>query len=153
MRVWCQRALSISRHEVRQVLSHPVEWIAGLAVPLFWALLMSIAFGTGIMTKLPVGLVDMDRSALSRETIQALDAIPSIRLETRESSLAADEDLRARRTYGTITIPKGFYFQINNPCQPVIGRHKQQGKDKGDTVYISKGDIQIRNAKTGEKHQ
>lgn len=108
MRVWCQRALSISRHEVRQVLSHPVEWIAGLAVPLFWALLMSIAFGTGIMTKLPVGLVDMDRSALSRETIQALDAIPSIRLETRESSLAADEDLRARRTYGTITIPKGF---------------------------------------------
>ena len=97
MRVWCQRALSISRHEVRQVLSHPVEWIAGLAVPLFWALLMSIAFGTGIMTKLPVGLVDMDRSALSRETIQALDAIPSIRLETRESSLAADEDLRARR--------------------------------------------------------
>ena len=108
MRVWCQRALRISVLEVRQVLSHPVEWIAGLAVPLFWALLISFAFGTGIMTKLPVGLVDLDRSALSRETVQALSAIPSITLEPRETLREADSDLRARRTYGTITIPKGF---------------------------------------------
>lgn len=44
-------------------------------------------------------------------------------------------------------------FQIKNPCQSVIGRHKQQGKDKGDAVHISKGNIQIGNTKTGEKHQ
>lgn len=108
MRQWCRNAAHVAALELRQVLSHPLEWLCGFAAPVFWCVVLLFAFNSGVMTGLPVGLVDADGSALSRQAVSALSAIPSIELKSFASAEDADEALRARRTYATITLPKNF---------------------------------------------
>lgn len=108
MRSWFACIARVAALEVRQVRTHRIEWIAGFVAPLLCALLMVLLYGSGAMTRLPVGLVDLDGSALSRQTAMALEAAPSLELVPFASPLEADRALRARRTYATITLPRNF---------------------------------------------
>lgn len=111
MREWFARVARIAGIEARQVLSHRIEWIAGFLAPLLCCLMMALLYGQGLMTRLPVGLVDLDASALSRETAMLLDALPSVRIVRFGSNLEADRALRARETYATVTIPKDYELE------------------------------------------
>ena len=95
-------------YEVRWVGGHPKEWLAAIAAPLLWCLLMVLEFNGGIMTNLPVGVVDLDRSAASREVVQLLSAVPSMRLTPFEDAVSADRALRSASIYASITIPENF---------------------------------------------
>lgn len=108
MRNWFARIARIASLEWRQVRTHRIEWIAGFVVPLFCCLIMTLLYGTGAMTRLPVGIVDLDGSALSRSTTLALEAAPSMELIPFSSAEEAERALRARRTYATITLPQDF---------------------------------------------
>ncbi len=105
---WLHRAGAAARYELRWVLSHPKAWIAALAAPLFWCLLLILAFGSGLMQQLPVAVTDLDRSAASREVVQALSAVPSVRLVSFEEPQSADRALRNASVYASLTIPKDF---------------------------------------------
>ena len=80
MRAWFSKAAAAARFEVAWVLSHPKEWLAAVAAPLVWCLMLAATFGDGLMTQIPVGYTDADRSAASREVIETLSALPSVRL-------------------------------------------------------------------------
>lgn len=108
MLFWLRRVSAVATLEARQVLSHPVEWLAALVVPLFWCTVLALAFGAGTLSQLPVGFVDLDGSAASREVRAALAATPSIRLVDCESGIEADRALRRSDTFATLTIPRDF---------------------------------------------
>lgn len=108
MTSWFSRVLAVSRLEVHQVLSHPIEWLTAVVAPLFWCLVLAIAFHAGTLSGLSVGLVDLDRSATSRAAAQAIDALPSIQIETFENGIEADQALRRSETFATIVIPQNF---------------------------------------------
>ena len=108
MLCWFNRVARVAAAEVRQVLAHRVEWLTAVVVPLIWLAVLTLAFGPGLMTQLPVGLVDADKSAASREVVEALSAIPSVQFKSFESTLEADRALRGAKIYAVLTIPPDF---------------------------------------------
>lgn len=102
---FCDALLRVARLEVSGVFSRPKEWVTGLLLPLFWCVVLALTFGDGLMTRLPVGVVDLDLSSTSRAAIERVEALPSVR-SVRFASIAEANDALARgATYGTIVVP------------------------------------------------
>ncbi len=79
-----------------------VSWIPVLLFFIMWAILSK-----GIARDLPVGVVDLDKSSISRALIRHYDASPSLKtaydyLEIQQGAAA----LRAGKIYGLVVIPK-----------------------------------------------
>lgn len=94
--------------ELRSIPKRPWEWLTALALPALWCALLMGVFAQGLVFRLPVGVVDEDHSALSREVVERFSALPSMELRPFATRLEADGALRAAHTYATITIPAGF---------------------------------------------
>ena len=108
MTAWFRHVAAAARLEIQQVLTHPVEWLTAILAPLFWCAVLWFAFSAGTLSGLPVALVDLDQSAASRSVAQALDALPSIKLEQFENSLSADRALKNSKVFAVVTIPQDF---------------------------------------------
>ena len=94
--------------EARSIPKRPWEWLTALALPALWCGLLMAVFAQGLVLRLPVGVVDEDHSAMSREVISTLSALPSMELRPFADGREADRALRATHTYATLTIPAGF---------------------------------------------
>lgn len=103
-----QEFLYAARDEVYAALRRPWLFISGVAAPLFWWLILAAVFAAGLMRALPVGLVDLDDSAESRELVQTLSAIPSIGFEDFESRAAAQKSLASGEIYALMVIPRDW---------------------------------------------
>lgn len=108
IRRWFAGAWRAAIAECRRTKRDPRSWIAMLAVPLAWCAIVALAFGAGIMTKLPVGVVDLDGSSASREVLLTLDAIPSAQPVGFRTEAEAEAALRSAKTYATLVIPPGY---------------------------------------------
>ncbi len=108
IRSWLDGAARAALLECRRTKQDPRSWIAMIVVPLVWCALVALVFGAGIMTKLPVGVVDLDASAASRQVVQTLDAIPSVQPAGFRSAAEAESALRAAKTYATVIIPPDY---------------------------------------------
>lgn len=108
MKQWFDGLWRAARIECRYTRRHPQQWVICALLPVLWLLFVANTFGTGLMTKLPVGLVNEDAGPLSRELVMVLDAVPSLGLRSFESASQADAALSRAETYGTIVIPRSF---------------------------------------------
>ena len=78
-----------------------VSWIPPLLFFIMWAIMSA-----GIARDLPIGVVDLDKSAMSRALIRHYDASPALAVnqsypDIRKGSTA----LRAGKIYGLVIIP------------------------------------------------
>lgn len=90
-------------------------------MPLAWMLVVWGLLGDGIMTRVPVGIVDEDKSSLSREAIRALDSARPFRLESYENSITALAAMRQGGIYGVIVIPFGYMrHKLDGQGSPII---------------------------------
>ncbi len=92
--------------EWRVLLRDP--WLASLVswIPLLLFFLMWVIFSQGIARDLPVGVVDLDKSRMSRALIRHYDASPALEiandyLEVQQGAAA----LRNGKIYGLVIIP------------------------------------------------
>lgn len=108
MSEWFESVWRVARAEFRATVKSPAAMIGGFLVAFFWLALLALTFGSGIMQKLPVAVVDMDQSADSRRVAQILDAIPSIKPVPYPSAMTAQEALRSAEVYGVVTISPNF---------------------------------------------
>ena len=98
--------LASARAELQEIGSNPWLAFTGIVMPLIWVALTIFVMGDGLMRALPVGLVDEDLSAESRETAMQLAALPSVAFERYDSASAAKNDMAAGRLYGLVVFPK-----------------------------------------------
>ncbi len=108
MKQWFEGLWRAARIECSYTRSHPQQWVICALLPVLWLLVVANTFGTGLMTKLPVGLVNEDAGPLSRELVMMLDAVPSLGLRSFESASQAEAALARAETYATIVIPRNF---------------------------------------------
>lgn len=108
MKQWFEGLWRAARIECSYTRSHPQQWVICALLPVLWLLVVANTFGTGLMTKLPVGLVNEDAGPLSRELVMVLDAVPSLGLRSFESASQAEAALARAETYATIVIPRSF---------------------------------------------
>ena len=108
MKHWFEGLVNTARIECRYTRRHPQQWVICALLPVMWLLFVANTFGTGLMTKLPVGLVNEDGGPLARELVMVLDAVPSLGLRGFETATEAEAALSRAETYGTIVIPRDF---------------------------------------------
>lgn len=91
--------------EVREAAKRPALLVTGLLWPVIIACIFASIFAAGLMRNMPVAVVDLDNSVLSREVVTTLESIPSVDLKRYKSVSEAVRDMRAGRVYAGVVIP------------------------------------------------
>ena len=105
---WFSGVLGAMARECGAWAAFPREVFFCNIMPVLWMLVVWGLLGQGIMTRVPVGLVDEDMSAQSREVVRALDAARCLGLESYGNSGEALAAMRRGGIYGVIVIPFGY---------------------------------------------
>ena len=101
-----------------------------ILLPLFSLLFLTTIFGNGQLENLPVGVVDKDNSAESREVIRMVQASPSFNLAQAHHYLdenKAREALQNMDIYGYFVIPSNYERDLYNKKEPVLNFYFHYG--------------------------
>ena len=103
---------AVLRREWQRLRADPwdlamLTWIPVLLCALTWWI-----FAGGIARDVPVALVDLDRSSLSRSFERLLDAAPGVAVRPAADHAEALSLLRQRRVYGIVVVPEGFQRDV-----------------------------------------
>lgn len=80
-----------------------------IVLPLFCILFMNTIFGDGQMEKIPVGIVDLDQTATSRQIARSVAAVPTSKVNARYADAKAARDAMLRKEiYAYLVIPHDF---------------------------------------------
>lgn len=80
-----------------------------LVLPLFTLFFMATIFGNGQMENIPIGIVDRDNTATSRDITRRMSAVPTFRV-TRHfvDEAEARKAVQQKEIYGYLSIPPRF---------------------------------------------
>ena len=119
-------------------------WDLALAtwIPLLALALLAWMFTAGVPRELPVAVVDHDNSAVSRELVRTLDAVPGLRVASRPAGLPqAWSEVRAVRTFAVVHVPAGTERQILRGGSAVVFAHYNAShQTAGQTVLRGIGE-------------
>lgn len=100
---------AVVRRELDRMVSRRLYFGVCIVLPLFCIFYMSTIFGNGQMENIPVGIVDQDQTALSREVIRQVEVVPTFRVIHRYTDAeAARKATEAKDIYGYLVIPDNF---------------------------------------------
>ncbi|MCJ0763092.1 ABC transporter permease [Variovorax terrae] len=106
---FAQAFLASARREAALLRQRPwdlamISWVPLLAVALLWW-----TFSAGLPNRLPIGVIDDDHSALSRQLTRFLDATPGLQVSRAYGDpAAAAQALRRAEVYAVVSIPRDF---------------------------------------------
>ncbi|WP_281543716.1 ABC transporter permease [Grimontia sp. SpTr1] len=86
------------------------KWLTALLgwLPLALFLLVGAIFSSGTGRDLPIGVVDLDHSAMSRSLTRYYDASPALETRSFTGVQEATASLNSAETYATVIIPSDF---------------------------------------------
>lgn len=98
--------LLVSNREVQRIAAGRTYWLSLLVFPLITILFFASLFSQGVPTKMPIAIVDLDHTALSRKYSRAID-VTQISEVTQYPASAADamSQLRSGKIYGFVVRP------------------------------------------------
>ena len=96
----------VMKRECRRLVSRPLYLFCMVIAPLFCYIFFTTLMDSGLPTNLPVGAVDMDQSATSRNLIRNLDAFGQTGVVAHYGSIA---DARIAVQEGKIY---GFFLSL-----------------------------------------
>lgn len=104
---------TVLKRELDRMLSRRLYFAACIILPLFSIFFMATIFGNGQMENLPIGVVDDDNTATSREIVRLTSAVPTFRI-TRHyvDETEARADVQRKNIYGYLSIPSGFEAKV-----------------------------------------
>jgi len=92
-----------------------------IVLPLFCIFFMSTIFGNGQMENIPVAIVDQDQTALSRELIRQVEAVPTFRVTHQYvDAETARKATQAKEIYGYLVIPNRFEADVTGGRQATL---------------------------------
>ncbi|QRY79297.1 ABC transporter permease [Pseudomonas sp. PDNC002] len=98
---------SVFRQSLQNMLGKPLWLLMVLSVAL-----TTLPYAHRTMDDLPVAVIDMDHSAVSRELIRLLDAAPKIATIGYDQLPEAQRDLAWRKLFGIVVIPVDFEKRV-----------------------------------------
>ncbi|MBO4692210.1 MAG: ABC transporter permease [Bacteroidales bacterium] len=113
--------LKVFRREEKIMRSRPIYLYGTILVLAFSAVFLLTLMYQGLPQKVPVGVVDMDNSYLSRSAIKQINALQGIEIVNRYSSFReAKEAMQKGEIYGFIEFPDGLYKDAVNGLRPAL---------------------------------
>lgn len=109
------------KRECVRIQSRKLYFGVCILLPLFCIFFMATVFSSGIMTDLPIGIVDQDNTQTSRSVIRNIDATPSMHVAHIYSDIATvRQKMEEKDIYGYIVIPQNFEQEIFGFRSPII---------------------------------
>lgn len=105
--------LGICRREFQLIFKDVGIMVLVFAVPLIYPMLYSFIYYPEVVRDLPIAVVDLSRSSVSRAYIRDLDATPDVKVTTSNISMAeAINMFKNRQIRGIVQIPETFSSDI-----------------------------------------
>lgn len=104
---------TVLHRELRRMTSRRLYLAVCVILPLFCIAFMTTIFGNGQMERLPVGVVDMDFSATSRQLTRIVAATPTFNVkQIYTDNAAARGATQKKQIYGYLVIPLNFESDV-----------------------------------------
>lgn len=113
--------LNTLKRELKRIKEYPLILVIMIAIPLAVCFVLCETFKEGSPTDLPVAVLDLDNSDLSRKIIRTIDATPSCK--TIQNVLDIEDghqQIVSGKAYGFILIPKRFKSDILQGKRPQL---------------------------------
>lgn len=113
--------LRIAKREIALLLSNKTIFIFAVILPFILLLFFNGLLKNGVARDLPIAVIDLDNSAISRNVISQLDATPELWIYQIIVNQQKGESLiRQGKIYGLVTIPKNFEVDLKSGKQATI---------------------------------
>lgn len=111
----------IAVREMKRIFSRPVYFFGVILAPLFCCLFFLSLMENGLPTNLPLAVVDLDNSAMSRTLVRQLDAFEQsdVVLVTSDYSYARNQ-MQQGKVYGIFLIPASLTQEATSGKQPRV---------------------------------
>uniref|UniRef100_A0A9E8CNQ3 ABC transporter permease n=1 Tax=Bosea sp. NBC_00436 TaxID=2969620 RepID=A0A9E8CNQ3_9HYPH len=107
--------------EVGWLRRRPLLLVMTTLVPLAVMAVLTLLFNEGLATRLPVGVLDLDRSDLSRSIVRAVDATPDISVAAAVADMAEGKRLMlSGRIHGLLYLRKDLERDVQAGRQPEV---------------------------------
>ena len=104
----------VVQREWRRMISRRLYFGVCLVLPLFTLFFMATIFGNGQMENIPIGIVDQDNTATSRDITRRMSAVPTFRVVRHFVDEAeARKAVQQKEIYGYLSIPPRFEQYTN----------------------------------------
>lgn len=104
-----RQVLYISYYEMVHVFKDKILLLLIFFVPLFYAALCGAVYSAGILTGIPLAIVDLDNSGLSREVIRSFENSPRFQIvEDIKTYALLEEGMRESVIRAGVVIPENF---------------------------------------------
>ncbi|MBP1613779.1 MAG: putative conserved transport-related rane protein [Bacteroidetes bacterium] len=111
----------VMKRECRRLVSRPLYLFCMVIAPLFCYIFFTTLMGAGLPTDLPVGAVDLDNSATSRQLLRNLDAFSQTGIVANYNSVSeARSAMQKGEIYGFFYIPTGLSSKAQSQRQPKL---------------------------------
>lgn len=112
---------NVARRECRRLVSRPLYLFCMVIAPLFCYIFFTTLMDSGLPTDMPVGVVDQDMSATSRQLIRNLDAFEQTAIVARYPTVnEARTAMQRGEIYGFFYIPEGTSAKAQAGRQPKL---------------------------------
>lgn len=113
--------LRVIRREVLRMLSQPVYVFCMVIAPLVGYIFFTTLMGQGLPMDIPVGVVDEDNSAITRQVLRNLDAFQQTEIAAQYANFGeAREAMQLGKIYAFYYIPKGTTEMALSSKQPTV---------------------------------
>lgn len=113
--------LRIAKREIALLLSNKTIFIFAVILPFISLLFFNGLLKNGVARDLPIAVIDLDNSAISRNVIFQLDATPELWIyQTIVNQQKGESLIRQGKIYGLVTIPKNFEANLKSGKQATI---------------------------------
>ena len=113
--------LAIIVREFRFLMRTPLMWFCMIFAPLLCLVIFTTMMDEGLPQKLPLGIVDLDNTATTRNLARNLSAFQMTDLKTHYNSVReAREAMQDGDIYGFYYIPRGTTRKANRQEQPKV---------------------------------
>src|SRR5262249_13232599 len=107
--------------ELRWLGRRPFLLALTTILPLALMALLTSIFSTGLATRLPIAVLDLDDSELSRAVIRMVDAAPEAAVNVHVAELAEGRQLiRSSQVYGLLMLPKYLQRDVFSGRRPEV---------------------------------
>lgn len=119
MNFW-QNIGAVVRRELRIMRNRPIYLLGSVVTVAFCAIFFLTFLKQGLPHDLPIGVVDLDNSSLSRNFARQLDATQLGKVLRYDSFAQAREDMQSGKITAVCVIPAGMYADVQASRRPTF---------------------------------
>lgn len=115
------KVMRVARYELNRAITRPVYIFSTIVVMLFSCIFFLTLFKTGAPEKMPIAIVDLDQSSISRRVAHELNATQSVTITNVYSSYQeARIAMQQGKIYAFLLIPSHFYSDLAAFKRPTL---------------------------------